>query len=1083
MSEKSLITLAFLIIFSDSSLSAEVNKNIKQEFITSVDTQITVLDINDFVTKIRSDGFFSIDEIFYYSSVNGVFPKKRSWSTIYTEGFIWGGKVNDGRGNIYSVGGTTYRSGLVPGAIIGQATGQREDPDSFDLRVWRVRRDWQLADFSEEAYESGYWRTSDQIRQRYMDDWYGWPAAKGAPFEDINKNGIYEPETDIPGIPCADQTLWLVANDLDTMVTRSFHGSYPIGLEAQITLWGYRQAAGDPFGDITFRRLRLIYKGTDSTPPDAVITDMVLCQWSDPDIFDSNNKAGCDSSFGLTYVYNSPYIDQTAVGYILMAGPVIPALNDTAQFDFTEKYHHQNLPVSSAFVTGYAEDPEFDDYLGTLQWFNLLHGLQPNGAPWTDPIGDTITKFPYSGDPSTDIGWIDTEWQDRRLGLNTGPFTMALGDTQEIITAVIGDIFAKPVPTKTPGRSIKFLKNKAMAIKPFLKNRAAIYVLADTLAINDFVRPGQNVDLTAFTLRFYNQDRIERLEWSLIEKPEGSATILETTTGSTNRFTPDQPGIYHIRTTVTTLMRYTASYDIAITASDNQGPEIRFSLSPRQITYGDSIFADASATTDTEQDPLYFSFIPRFGGYNQNGAQAWIYPMSTGILPVQLIVDDGHFTYLAEDSVTVLPFTDNISIRYTYVDSAWQKSGNWLEADIQYYFHQNTLLTCLSDTSNGRILAYRIYPDGIFPVAELTVRNVVGIIGLQDDLLIIRTKGEAVWWSGPISIFRITPDWQLTPLIENFYPGNFEVSNSILMDDALYIGSWDGPYYKYDIRSDPAEPKLLASSEDEINNPTILNDQYLIDGSGNIYNRLDLSFVSELELPGHGDLFRIRAAKDGLVFVTEFNIDPGKLFIHDITDIQNAVKLSEINITAPDLGIYIDKFILNVQYVADKILAVYITGGFILYNITDPMQPVQKGSFFGGYSGSSAGNVSISENGGQYYVHGWSHYWKHCIYSGINAVVLSDKTQSSVPAFQLYQNFPNPFNSSTTIPAYLSRPAKVKIEIFNILGQKIKTLVNGNLPAGMHEIPFEAAGLPSAMYFYRLQMDVNNVVKKMVLLK
>ena len=1083
MSEKSLTACVFLIIFTISGLSADANRNSRQGVIASVDTQITVLDINDFVTKIRSDGYFATDDIYYYTWENGVFPKKRSWSTIYTEGFIWGGRVHDGRNNIYSVGGTTYRCGLVPGSILGQATGQQEDPNSSDLHVWRVRRDWQIADFEEEAGESGYWRTPDQIRQQYMDDWYGWPVAKGAPFEDINKNGLYEPETDIPGIPGADQTLWLVANDLDTMVTRSLHGSYPIGLEAQITLWGYQQPAGDPFGDITFRRLRLIYKGADFTPPDAVIRDMVLCQWSDPDIFDTSNKAGCDSSLGMVYAYSAPYIDQTAVGYILLAGPLAAALSDTAQFDFTEKYNHLNLPVSSAFVTGHDDDPEFDDYLGTLQWYQLLHGLQPDGATWTDPTGDRITKFPYAGDPATGVGWIDTVWQDRRVGINTGPFTMALGDTQEIISAVVGDIFTRAVPAKTPGRSINFLKNKAMAIKPFLKNRVAVYVLADTLAINDLVRPGQNVDLTAYTLLFYNQDHIERLEWSVMDRPAGSISTLKNTSGYSNALTPDEPGTFHIRATATTLLGYTASYDLTITASDNLGPEIRLSLSPHQITYGDSVFADASATTDPEQDHLYFSFNPIFSGYKQKGPQAWIYPMSAGTLPVQLTVDDGHFSYQAEDSIIVMPFTDDISLRYTYVDTAWQASGNWLEADIQYYFHQNTLLTCLSDTSDGRILAYRIYPDGIFPAGELAISNAVGIIGRQYDLLIVRTRGEAVWWSGPISIFRITPDWQLTPLIENFYPGNFEVSNSILMDDALYIGSWDGPYYKYDIRSDPAEPKLLAISEDKINNPMILNDQYLVDVSGNIYNRRDLSFVSELELPGHGDFFRIRAAKDGLVFVTEFNIDPGKLFIHDITDIQNAVKLSEISITAPDLGIYIDNFILNVQYVADKILAVYISGGFILYDITHPTQTVQKGSFFGGYSGSSAGNVSISEDGGRYYVHGWSHYWKHCIYSGINAVVLSDRTQRSVSAFQLYQNFPNPFNSSTTIPVFLSQPGNVKIEIFNILGQKIKTLLNASLTEGMHEIPFEATGLPSALYFYRMQISSNTVVKKMVLLR
>ncbi|AFH49422.1 Fibronectin type III domain protein [Ignavibacterium album JCM 16511] len=90
--------------------------------------------------------------------------------------------------------------------------------------------------------------------------------------------------------------------------------------------------------------------------------------------------------------------------------------------------------------------------------------------------------------------------------------------------------------------------------------------------------------------------------------------------------------------------------------------------------------------------------------------------------------------------------------------------------------------------------------------------------------------------------------------------------------------------------------------------------------------------------------------------------------------------------------------------------------------------------------------------------------------------------------FNLAQNYPNPFNPSTEISFSLTTDSKVTLKIFNILGQEVATLINGNYPAGNHKIKFDGSSLNSGVYMYRL--DATGIdgkafssVKKMILNK
>jgi hypothetical protein len=90
----------------------------------------------------------------------------------------------------------------------------------------------------------------------------------------------------------------------------------------------------------------------------------------------------------------------------------------------------------------------------------------------------------------------------------------------------------------------------------------------------------------------------------------------------------------------------------------------------------------------------------------------------------------------------------------------------------------------------------------------------------------------------------------------------------------------------------------------------------------------------------------------------------------------------------------------------------------------------------------------------------------------------------SIPAeYQLAQNFPNPFNPSTKIKFSISKANKVKLEIYNIAGQKIATLVDQKMNAGSHEVEWNASNVASGVYFYKLHYGTNVETKKMVLIR
>lgn len=434
------LVLFFTVLINIVLGEGETNNKLSK---TNGTPYYTFFDINNISTFIYNNGGTD----FNLNRDSGFeYPKASRKALVFTSGLIWGAKVN---GEVL-VGGSTFNQGLVGGKVL--ADGTAEDFNAPNVRVYRVRRDFlnvetrdQVDVTSEINDDQG---TAQQIRDQYIKDWNEWPAADGAPFEDIDGDGQYNPETDIPGMPGSDQTIWYVANDLNSYFTFELYGSHSMGIEMQATFWGYKN--NTPADYVMFRRYVIINKSND------VFEDMYFSLWMDPDIGDAEDDlVGCDTLLNLGYAYNSSYYDEVygnnapAIGFQILQGPKIESTQqDSAKFYGRKIAGMKNIKMSSfhylfkCCAPKYGDPVNYNYELGTLSWYEYLKGNLRTGEPFLKPerLGGGISVFPYSGEPVLGTGWldgIDAEPGDRRMGVGLGTFTMAPGDTQEVIYAHI----------------------------------------------------------------------------------------------------------------------------------------------------------------------------------------------------------------------------------------------------------------------------------------------------------------------------------------------------------------------------------------------------------------------------------------------------------------------------------------------------------------------------------------------------------------------------------------------------------------------------------------------------------------------
>jgi hypothetical protein len=336
------------------------------------------------------------------------YPKGTNKQAVFASGLWIGAKV----GGAIRVTVAEYSSEYSPGPI--DMAGNYADPNDPQYRVYKIDGNSVPGDA----------------------DWDEWPVGDGAPTA---SNG--DP------LLIGDQTLWCVYNDAKPDEhTNNAGGTLPLGIEVQQTAFAYNRTGA--LGNIVFMKFLVINKGVNT------LDSTFVALWSDPDLGGaSDDLVGCDTSLSVGYCYNATNNDNTygttppCVGYDFFQGPIVPGgVTDTAWVSGVAYPGFRNLPMTSfnKYINGTDPQSPTESY-----WYMLgLNAVEGEGGPYVDPTTGDTTTYAMPGNPTTGVGWLDSNPSDRRFMLCSGPFTLeptsAHGDSiiigitaQEVVAAIV----------------------------------------------------------------------------------------------------------------------------------------------------------------------------------------------------------------------------------------------------------------------------------------------------------------------------------------------------------------------------------------------------------------------------------------------------------------------------------------------------------------------------------------------------------------------------------------------------------------------------------------------------------------------
>lgn len=386
-----IVVFAFFASLAQAGVSSRLPDRVMRP--ASID-RTAFIGINNLQMMVSNVGSFAFDPTNHFGKTDGLyFPRGTDKTVVYAAG-IWIGARVEGEERV-AVGEFTQE--FRPG-VMEKGTFARDDTR---FRVYKISR-------GDDAASNP--------------DYANWPFADGAPS--IDDNG--EP---IPLI-LGDQCLYAVYNDANPSAHSNRAGStQPLGVEVQQYVFAFGRAGA--LGNAIYLSFRIINKGTN------LLEDTYVSLWCDPDVGDaSDDLVGCDTNLSLGFAYNEgpdPVygVGAPAVGYDFLQGPIVPSPGDQARQGNKVIEDYRNLPMTS-----FNKYPNGAEPKNSRETYHYMQGLSRDGDPIVDPYGNT-TPFQVAGDPVTGEGWLDSSAEDRRYMMSTGPFTMAPGDTQEVVIAVM----------------------------------------------------------------------------------------------------------------------------------------------------------------------------------------------------------------------------------------------------------------------------------------------------------------------------------------------------------------------------------------------------------------------------------------------------------------------------------------------------------------------------------------------------------------------------------------------------------------------------------------------------------------------
>jgi|GEM_PF-1164882 len=1121
---KTNILLLFILFCLSSAFSQPAQKDIppaKAGPQTSPVSNYSIFNINNISLRLLANGYVEGD---FTRSRDGIIYPRGKTGVVSDGGIVWGGRVLDGDSTkpAIRVGGQYWNEATIPGPIV--QSGSTPIPGNRDFPVYRIRRDWQLltpsslelmmdaADIFGVDLALVTPEQAQQVLDQYASDWVNWPVHLGAPYEDLNGNGIYEHGIDRPGIAEADQVLWTVCNDWDTTLTVNRSGSPPIGLELQVTIWGYSRP-NSPLNEMVFQRYNLI---NESGFP---IDSMFIGQYAYGNVGSSfDNLIASDSTRNMMYTYNGPSSDPEAegygiappaFGYTLLQGPIIQSIGDTAVIGFNQIPDFKNHDMTSAYYyvhnSNLVEPPPLGDYAYTERFYNTLNGyIWQEWFPTPYSIGSgpragQTTFFPLSGDPVNTEGDIDGYgWNSppgfRRMGINAGPFFMQPGDMQEVIIAGIGGLGGSHLES-----IVKLRENYAVAYglqKSLFKDiptrvsfQANVNYLSETFSRIRFRAVNTDATEMHLTLRQPSGQILAELDlfddgnhndgaagdgiWGndyvMPPYPMGLSADLDVTYGSFD-FCWERIA-ENISTSGPLKISdfFVGSDNLNRNGIVNPGEDVRYTLEITNSSNFNYTALNLVPLSTTMPDVVQDLKIDRYG-----------YPITLDVLPAnssfQWFYDSTDFKYLSFKVNPAFAGNDSVQLVFRMADTS---NNAWLDTlSIYVAAYQNPpqdyLMTKTAGTAEGD-LGYRIIDPvalngdtyevmfDVFEKDSLNWRTEIFYNLLNkttgDTLQVVQDFPTELTHTGtPIDGFMIT---QGTVTKEDI-PGPWEWQGG---DRWLGGVNWGGSTFFNSAalgRSFFGSTLTADSSYDEIRidfDPSTIT-------NANVFRR-DMAYAHA----GLGTFY-------GAAYNIEDPANPRRLNIAFVED--GNLKPADM-IWNPDTST--------------------IGGREYLFIMDSDYDPIDGGGYtddailFGGVPTQWAlwskveGNRSFLESPGSLKLFITRGVSPGTTYEFTPEYLLgSEEEEQIVNTFRLEQNYPNPFNPETSIRFQIPKAIKTTLTIYNVLGQKVKTLVDSKLSAGTYTMRWKGVNdlgnrVGSGVYFYRIEAGDFVKARKMLLVK
>lgn len=1053
-------------------------------------------DVNNINATINSAGPYA--DYLRTNSGGLIWPKGTNKTAVYTAGIWVIGKhqpTNKLRTAIMD-----YTTEFQPGPILTtfntttNDSSVASDPNVSKHRIYKIR-------------------TGDNAAKNI--DYAEWPGELGAPYIDANKNGVWDSGIDRPKLT-GHQTLWNVYNDAHAKWHRASGATDPMGIEIQVTYFGY--------DDIQYLKNVMFMKWQIINKSDAAYDSVYISLWSDIDLGDSNDDvAACDTSLSLSYVYNGDNLDEGGNGYgnlppscgfQLIQGPLVPGLpSDTGYFDVRQIAGKKNLPASSHSVY-FSGNPMYSDPpLGNIAFaqraYNYQQGLiGETGAPYINSQTNLPSKFVFSGDPVSNTGWTQSSSGilpgDVRSMISSGPFTMAKGDTQEIVGAFLIAQGTDRI------NSIVQLRDIAALLPNKYRSEYRIIPVPRLKAYSDSIVQKTDSSVTVIVKAMLTQKKDSDKVMMKFSHGDGSpiATVPLLDDGANDDGSAGD-SLYGIRYTAP--MKESGVKGELVITKMNESPEVYSSILNVHPLRAAKLHSYNIVFDALNQDGLINPKEPTTLSFLLKNLTPWNWKnlridflLSPGITYSDPFGPIRYKNILPYDSTSagtgVITFStlNNIekdslyTLYYQVTDTAY--NATWFDSitvPVTPYKPVDRLIHRSLGVGTGAFGITMTDPTKL-KNNQYTVDVTFGI----KMFLVNRTSGMALLRNYPFYFGTSYND--TIPLIEGFklskgtFPvqcniplGAFEtkgVSGASIPDrwpDQVPTDPGLGVYRRPNSTQTWTVGTLLSDGQsgtlNDLTTPTN-------DSLGYDYEFRFTAAGSEYYVGGHVDSMTVKAS-DKVPFElwrirhygTPEDIKEQRLVIHiqDLDRNMHWTGTADSLTSEPLFGT-----LPNGEYaepLASTVPAGPLKAALRSLNLYRP-------SGFQNFNAPSAGTV-IRIVTSQTPRVGDSYAFNPMKLLGIQRI--EDRIPST---FELFQNYPNPFNPSTTIRYSVPVSSAVKISVFNVLGQRIATIADQVHEAGNYSVVWNGRNdrqqpVSSGIYFYWLETDGLRLSKKMLIIK